>query len=407
MEIPRVKYPKGSSLLAVLILMIGGATAALLMAQEEEVALPVTESSVRSVDTLAVRKGHYRIQVPAWGFIEPCDLIDIRTEIGGRVAGVSGSVFAGGKVAEGAILFSLDAGTYQNALAAAMAVHEQARQAMAIEKGHQAIARAEWQLLEKSQWQGKHNEALALREPQMRASEAEMQIAAARQAQAALDVARTRVTAPCTGVILSEDLAIGQVLATGDAVLELACTDRYFITAAFPAQYDLDTAAIATATAGADVGATAGADVDPKAVAFQVGTKRYTGVVKAVLPQIDPETRQKRALVAFTGQEVLLGAYVGLTLPGPSFEAVVVLPREALRPDSTVWVLDVADTLAIRKVEVLALDPLHAVIGDGLEAGERVIFSHIANPLEGLPLRTTTPPAVGRSHNPLDKGGRP
>jgi RND family efflux transporter MFP subunit len=371
----------------VLILLIGGATAALLVAQEEEAVLSDTGIFVLSVDTQPARKGIYRIQVPAWGFVEPCDRIDLRTEIGGRVARVSGSVFAGGKVSEGALLFSLDAGTYQNALAAAKAVHEQARQAMAIEKGHQAIARAEWQLLAQSQWRGEGNEALALREPQMRVCRAEVQIAAARQAQAALDMARTRVSAPCTGVILSEDLAVGQVLETGDTVLRLACTDRYHITAAFSSQYDID--------------------VDQPGVAFQIGPKRYTGVVKAVLPQIDPETRQKQALVAFTGEGVVLGAYVGLTLAGSSYEAVVVLSREALRPDSTVWVLDEGDTLAIRKVAVLAIDPLHAVIGGGLQEGERVIVSHIANPLEGLPLRTTTPPAVGRSKDPHGNGGRP
>jgi RND family efflux transporter MFP subunit len=392
MEIPRVKYFKGSTPLAVLILFIGGVAAALLMAREEKGALPVLGSSVHAVDTLVARRGHYRLQVPAWGFVDPCDTIDIRTEVGGRVTRVSSSVFAGGRVAKGKRLFSLDARTYQNALAAAMAVHEQARQALVIEQGHQAIAKAEWRLLAQSQWGDEGGKTLALREPQLSACRAEVQIAAARQAQAALDVERTHLVAPCTGVILSESLAPGQVLENGDTVLRLACTDRYHITALFPSQYDLDTVAVAAAIAGANRDATRMAEP----VVFQVGERQYTARVKAILPQIDPETRHKQALVTFKGKGITLGTYLSFHLPGERFEDVVVLPKAVLHADDTVWLLSGGGKLEIRRVEVLAEDPHRVVIGKGLSQGERVISSHIANPLEGLPLRATTPPADSR-----------
>jgi RND family efflux transporter MFP subunit len=418
MEIPCVKYFKSSSLLAILILLIGGVATALLVAQDKEGALSAMGSSVHSVDTVVAGKGRYRIQVPAWGFVEPCDAIDIRTEAGGRIARISSSVFAGGRVAKGAHLFSLDARTYQRALAAAMAEHEKARQALVIEQGHQAIAKAEWQLLKQSQWRGEGSKALALREPQLSVCRAEVQIAAARQAQAALDVERTLVKAPCTGVILSESLAPGQVLESGDTVLRLACTERYHITARFPSQYDLDTAAIAgaIADAGADAGAGAGAgtkrgaDVSPagkaEPVVFQIGARQYKARLKAILPQIDPETRQKQALVTFKGQGVTLGSYLELQLPGKRFEDVVVLPKAVLHADDTVWLLSAGGNLEVRRVEVLAEDPHKVVIGKGLVQGERVVTSHIANPLAGLPLRPSTPPADNRREAAVGKEGR-
>jgi hypothetical protein len=112
--------------------------------------------------------------------------------------------------------------------------------------------------------------------------------------------------------------------------------------------------------------------------------------VKAVLPQIHPETRQKQALVAFEGECVRIGAYASLRLPGPAFSDVIVLPREAMRPGGTVWVLAEDRHLEIRRVRMLAGDPLNVVIGDGLREGEPVILSHIANPLQGMPLRLAT-----------------
>ena len=111
------------------------------------------------------------------------------------------------------------------------------------------------------------------------------------------------------------------------------------------------------------------------------------GVVKAVLPQIDPETRRKQALVEFKGKHITLGAYASLILPGPLYRNVAVLPRDALRPGNTVWILSDNGTLQMRTVTVSARDLMNIVIVDGLAEGERVILSHIANPLQGMPLR--------------------
>ena len=354
------------------LIALAGCTVALLLASgEEEEVLSIISTPALSVEILEIQKTDCWLQVPAWGFVEPRETIYIRTEIAGKVTHVSDRVFAGAPVKRGTHLFSLDERSYRNTLAKAIATLEQARQALAIEKGRQIIAKSEWKLLEKSQWQGYQNKALALREPQLKEREAALQIAVARQSQAALDVERTRVTAPCDGVILAEDLAKGQVLDTGYTVLQLACTDCYRLKAMFAPEYSLDCA------------------VD--AVTVDIGPDRYVGVVKAVLPQIDPETRLKQALVEFKGKHVSLGAYASLILPGPRFKNVIVLPRDALRPGNTVWILSESSTLEIRTVVVMAQDLRNVVIGEGLTAGDLVILSHIASPLQGIPLRMRTP----------------
>ncbi len=371
-----MKHPKKSWWAGLLIILAGGAMTVLLVAGEEKEPLIDIHAPVQGVETRSVRLTDYRVRIPAWGFVQPREIIDIRTEIAGKVTRVSADLFAGAKVKRGTFLFAIDARDYQNILAEAMAIHEQARQDLAIEAGMQVIAQSEWELLQQSKWLGRQNKPLALREPQLKARQAAVQIAAAKQALAALDVERARITAPCDGVILMESLAKGQVLDTGHTALRLACTDRYQIVASFSAQFQLD----------------------PKVrtVSIDIGSDPHAGFIQSELPRIDHETRQKQTLVVFDGDDIVLDAYASLTLPGPHFKHVAVLPDASLRPGNSVWVLRDNGTLEVRAVTVLARDRMHIVIGDGLKAGEQVILSHIASPLQGMPLRPVAPAAADR-----------
>jgi RND family efflux transporter MFP subunit len=352
---------------AVLILLAGCAVTVLLLGKEDEAHFSEKSKTALAVETMDIQKSDYHVQVPAWGFVEPRETIDIRPEIPGKVTEVPVGIFAGATVKQGDLLFLIDDREYLNTLEEEKAATDQAWQALEIEKGRQAVARSEWEVLADSSLDGKQGSPLALREPQLKEKEAAVQMAEARQAQAALDVERTRVTAPCDGIILEEHLAEGQVLDAGFAAMQIACTDCYQITAFFSQEYSLDPGC-------------------PEAK-IDLGTSRYEGVVKSFLPRIDPDTRQRQALVTFGGAGFGLGVYASLTLNGLSFSDVTVLPKEALRADSTVWVFGEDGTLEIRTVTVLAQDPVSVVIGQGLASHEQVVLSHIASPLAGMDLQ--------------------
>ena len=366
---------------AFLVALAGCTLAASLAIRGREGAVAEVRQPAMAVETLRVQKKAYRVRVPAWGFVEPQETIDIRSEVPGRIAAVSGGLFTGAAVKQGALLFSIDPRACQNALAQATAALEQARQTLIIEEGRQAIARAEWKLLAQSEWKGLRNKPLALREPQLKTCRAAVQMALARRSQAALDLERTRIFAPCTGVVLKENIAEGQVVDTADEALRMACTGGYRVMASFSAGYLLDP--------------------DARTASVRIGKERYSGMILAVPPRVDPQTRHKEALVAFEGKGVVLGAYASLVLPGPVFKEVAVLPVAALRSGNTVWIFAENNTLEIRPVTVLARDLAHVVIGQGLEGRARVILSHIASPLQGMPLRMAA--AVAR--DPKEREG--
>ena len=70
----------------------------------------------------------------------------------------------------------------------------------------------------------------------------------------------------------------------------------------------------------------------------------------------------------------------------PDVEGLVELPRAWLHNDDTVYVF--ADgRLQIRQVEVAWRQPDSVLIAAGLEAGDRVVNSPLATPVEGMKLR--------------------
>ncbi len=353
-----------------LIGLIGCILTVLLIVLEEDEQILITTEKPMSVKTITVSKTDYQIQVPASGFIKPHEVIDICPEVSGKVTYVAENLFPGAHVKKGDVLFRLDDRNYRNARLEAFGAKNKAYQALQIEQGRQQIARSEWELLEKSKLKSNINKSLALREPQLKERKADVEIAAARLAQADLDLERTTIKAPCNGVIISENLAEGKLFDSGDSGVKIGCTDSYQISTSFSPEYSALT--------------------DSQTVVIHSGSNNYEGRVKSVISRINPETRQKQALVEFNGKDVILNAYVKLRLPGPVFENVVTLPLETLRSDNTVWILNDKNRLEIRPVSVVAKDKKNVVIDSGIRESERVIQTHIASPLSGMELSVMT-----------------
>ena len=356
----------GSKLAPIVIILVACGVTAALVVEEEEGLLEAPPEEPLSVEIVRVEKTDYRLQIPAWGIVEARETIDIRAEVSGKVTKVPGYLLVGGRVREGNRLFTIDKRDYMNRLKKARAVLEKARQALEIEKGLQAVAKGEWAMVSTVKNLKHESAALALRQPQLKDKLAAVRIAEAQEAQATLELERTNVRAPCDGTIVSESVAVGQYFDVRQVAMTIACGGHRRLQAFFPPAYTVAPVEVA--------------------VAVRVDGKSHKGVIKTVLPQIDINTRQKLVLVELDTEDVPLGAYAELTLPGRAFKDVLVIPANALRPHMTAWVFDEDNTLAVQSITVLARDAFSVVVADGLEAGARIIISHIAHPLKGMSL---------------------
>lgn len=361
-----MKYPKHKRWLAPAILITGLIIAVLLIASEEDELPSGLLSKPLAVEVIKARRSTLQLDVPAWGLVNPREQVDIRPQVEGSIVSVSDHIVAGSVVKQGDVLFTIDPRDFENRLAEAKATYEQARQALEIEKGQQKIAREEYKLLQQNDGAITNN-ALALRQPQLKEREAALSMAKAQLEQAELELERTTLNTPCDGQIMEESVAVGQYAENATIALSIACTDSYHITAFFRSDYSVDA-------------------TKQKAI-VTISGKAYPATLKTVLPQIDPATRQKQALVSVSDVVLPLGYYAAVTLPGLEFKNVIALPKAALRANNTVWILTADNTLDIRSVTLAAQNDEHIFVANGLEDGAQVIISHIASPLKGMELR--------------------
>jgi RND family efflux transporter MFP subunit len=362
-----MKKTRSINRLAITLFAAGlGITGFLASGDEAELPAGVIRNPM-AVEITEAKSDTVRLDIPAWGLIEPCEQIDIIPQVSGLITEVTEGLVTGTTVNKGDILFTIDPRDYQNALDEATAAYAQTQQSLEIEKGQQRIAKAEYKLLQQSYESSGIDRALALRKPQLKEREAAVAIAKSRKEQALLNLERTKIIAPCDGQITNENVAVGQYVDTNSAPLSVACTETYHVKALFPPQYNVDP--------------------HQKEAVLHIGNKEYSGIIKAVLPQIDPNVRQKQALIEIENAATSIGAYAQVTLPGKAFESVITLPKTALRADNTVWILTPESTLDIRSVTLAAQNENKMLVQDGLKIGERVILSHIAMPLKGMALR--------------------
>ena len=113
--------------LAMLIGLAGCATAVFLAAGEEEVPVAEVAPPPLAVETLRVEPRSYQPQIPAWGVVAPAEIIEIRTEIPGKIVTVPPGLFAGAEVAQDDLLCRIDSRDYQNTFNEAQAMADQAR----------------------------------------------------------------------------------------------------------------------------------------------------------------------------------------------------------------------------------------------------------------------------------------
>ena len=152
---------------------------------------PPIEPVLPSVSVLAVDLQSHRLGVNTQGTVAPQRRIDLVAEVAGRVIEVSDAFADGAPFAKGELLFRLDDSDYQYQLVEAESQIATAARELALEKGQARQAKREWRDLGSQE-----ANALFLRQPQVRAAEAQLAAARAQRDAVRLDIERTIVRAP-------------------------------------------------------------------------------------------------------------------------------------------------------------------------------------------------------------------
>ncbi|MDP2405659.1 MAG: efflux RND transporter periplasmic adaptor subunit [Hydrogenophaga sp.] len=221
------------------------------------------------------------------------------------------------------------------------------------------------------------------RQATLQAAEAALRQAQAQGAVQGNQAAYTRLLADATGVVLSVDAEVGQVVAAGAPVVRVARDGARDVVFAVPEDR----------LAQLRVGQSAQVRLWAAATGAPGNGAPLGGVVREVAASADAATRTYQVKLSLPdGAAVPLGATAYVTLPaqegaGP---ALIQLPTSALMasasdaPDgSAVWVFDaVSQTVQPRPVVVAGAHGNLIVIAEGLKPGEEVVAAgtHVLSP---------------------------
>lgn len=335
------------------------------------------------VETLRIFPTRAETVVEAFGTAVPAREVNLPARVSGQVAEVSRNFAPGGRFRSGEIMLRLDPADYRLALKREKAALARVEQEYRMELGRQDIARHEWTFLKEAEETADSDRELALRQPQLKQAEAALAAARAALEQAELNLARTEVAAPFNCVVLEENLDVGSQVAAQSAIARLAGTDEFWVLLTLPVSE------LAWIVSGEGEPAARVALFPTGASPGQAG---WEGRVVRVKSHLEAGGRLAQVVVEVPGPleakpPLLLGTYLRAEIQGRAVEEVLALPVTALREGNRVWVMDADNRLRIRPAEVLRKTSDRALLGSGLQAGDILVTSELAAPVEGMLLR--------------------
>ncbi|MEP4050847.1 MAG: efflux RND transporter periplasmic adaptor subunit [Litorimonas sp.] len=335
----------------------------------------------RSFNTLAVIADYAKVEdvqlkVSTQGEARPQIEIDLVPQVGGKIVYVSPNFIEGGIFRKGETLLRIEDADFKVAVIRAEAGVAQAQQVLVREQAEGEIARKDYEELGRGE-----PSPLALRLPQQAQARASLQAAQAELESAKLNLSRTSVTAPFSGRVRTKASDIGQYVTPGRALGRIFSANvvevRLPLSDAQLSKLDLPLAYFAKDRESAPkVGLNA-------LVAGKV--RHWDGRIMRTDAAYDTATRALFAIAEVydpygggaseDGVPLAPGLFVDADINGKKFENVITIPRDGLRPQDEVYIVDNVGKAEIRKVSVLDASPERAVLTGGVEMGELVVLS--------------------------------
>jgi len=374
--------PVGVLLLAIILFMV-------MMKSAPRAERTPRPQLARLVETVTVSFGDQQVSIPAMGTVQPAQQVTLRPQVDGEVVEISPQLVPGGYFEAGKRLLRIDAADYRLAVQQRESDLARARAELAIEQGNQAIARRENEIL--GEVLTDQESSLVLRQPQLAMARASVAAAKAALDDAHLALSRTIIMAPFDALVMSESVDLGTRLTSQSEIATLVGTDVYRVELSVPGSQlkwitlpGIDNSEGATVTLYQDA-------------VWGPGQYRSGRVIR-LLGEVGDAGRMARVLVAVDdplairaenagAPRLLIGAYLRAEITGRTLPGALALEREWLRDGDRVWIMNAADQLEIRDVEIAYRSGDAVFVTGGVADGERIVRTKIAAVAAGMPLR--------------------
>lgn len=369
--------------LPIIILLAAVVVMVVLIMNKPKPEIKEVEEKAFLVDVMPVEITDITYTVRSQGTVVPKVQSALTSQVFGIIESVSDVFVTGGMFQAGDILVTLEQADRKTELKLAQAELARAEAAYELELARGKVAEEEWRSVGRS---ASAAPELGLRKPQLDSEKANLKAAQANLERAQRNLERTVIRAPYNGMITQKNVDIGQFVNTGMVLAQLANTDvaevRLPLTDSDLAYLSLASSEVGNVILFANVGG--GLTQWPARLTRDEGVlNSQNRVIYAIAEVLDPYTRD-----ADTAHKVLrFGAFVRAEITGLSAENMVVLPRNLVRLDGTVLLVDDDNRIEIRDVEVQRADDDDIYISAGLQVGEHIITSAVPNAFAQMPVR--------------------
>ena len=370
--------PRGK-LLPVLVIVAAALGAATLYATSERLTPSQPEPIAPAVRVLDVALAPVQMVVHAQGTVLPRTESQLVPEVSGNVVWMSPNLVVGGYFDTGEPLLRVDDRDYANAVERASASLSRAE--AELEFAEFELARLE--TLETDDLISRSAVEAAMREA--RVSEATLRDARVALEQAERDLARTEIAAPFRGFVRSEQIDVGQFVNRGTPIATIYAVDYVEVRLPIADQQ----------LAYLDLPVTPRGEFDPESAPrvrlsadFAGERRQWLGQLVRTEAEINARDRMVQAVARISatadGEPPPVGLFVQAEIEGRSAEDIMILPRNAIRNNDQVLIVDADNRLRYRTVGLARVYGDDAFVNAGLKTGERVCISPLQAVVEGM-----------------------
>jgi len=361
-----------------LLFLIASIALAIFMIKNKSMAVSEkVEANIPYVKTMMLLPQTVNASIASQGVISPETALTLLSELNSKVDWISPRMETGSSFTKGDTLLILDKRDYELALIMAESNVLNAEVNLEREKAESDLASKEWQRVGAGA-----GSDLALRKPQLAQAKATLAAAQATLERAQRNLKRTVFIAPFDGRVRTKNVNPGAIIFPGTALGNIYATKSFEVRLPIA---DQDVPFTGLDFNGRQIPEDKQLDVE-----FSLGNSNLKGKVVRAEAEVDPMTRMLSIVARIdntpsvsNSNPIAVGQFVQATIYGIEIPDVVVLPRTAVR-DEGVWVVDTSMILYNRPVDVLRYENEFALIGEGIEPGDRLLTSRLSSLVNGL-----------------------
>ncbi|MBB1402394.1 efflux RND transporter periplasmic adaptor subunit [Pseudoalteromonas sp. SG45-1] len=318
----------------------------------------------------------HQVIINSYGEVKPLENTLLSAQVSGEVLSWHPNFVAGGIVARGETLFTIEKDNYEAAVLVAEAELARAQAGLIEEQAQARVAEDE-----AKRFPSKARTDLFLRKPQVLSAQASVKSAQAALKRAQRDLGNCDVTAPYDALVISRNIGVGQFVTMGSQVAELN---------------NIETAEVIIPIAGFDSVFLPERIKGITATIIQKGLNSFTreGVIDRDLGIVDNATRMSSLVVRIEDPyglkniqpAIKFGSYVQVNFAGAMLNNIYRLPQ-ALVNNQTVWVVNENQELEPRKVTVIREEGEYFYISSGLNADDKLVITLPEYPQKGMQVK--------------------